>query len=147
MTDYENTVRIAIDPGKGGGIAIRDDNGEVRSYSMPETAHDLSALLRGVAALCDTMVVLERVHAMPRDGGVSAFHFGENYGMIQGVLAALQIPYRLVTPQQWQKKVGALPKEKADRKRALKAFAQQRYPHLKVTLKTADALAMLAVEF
>ena len=83
---------------------------------------------------------------MPHDGSAAAFAFGENVGEIRGVLAALGIPYRYVTPQQWQKKVGALPKDKKERKNALKSFAQERYPHLKVTLKTSDALALLAVE-
>lgn len=142
-------VQIAIDPGKNGGIAIRKPKGEVKAFSMPDTVHDLAELMHREADVvfgC-TLVVLERVHAMPTDGGSSAFSFGENFGGIQGVLAALNIPYKFVTPQQWQKKVGVLPKEKADRKRALKAFAQQRFPQIKVTLKTADALAMLAVEF
>lgn len=142
-------VRIAIDPGKSGGIAVRDAEGKVRVFAMPDTVHDLAELLywESGAIYGQVHAVLEKVHAMPTDGGSSAFSFGENFGAIQGVLAALQIPYGLVTPQQWQKKVGALPKEKADRKRALKAYAQQRYPHIKVTLKTADALAMLAVVF
>lgn len=143
------STQIAIDPGKNGGLAIRKGDGPVQAYAMPDTVHDLVALLRGSIDPLeyDLEAVLERVHAMPTDGGSSAFSFGENFGGIQGVLAALNIPYKFVTPQQWQKKVGALPKEKADRKRALKAFAQQRFPQIKVTLKTADALAMLAVEF
>lgn len=144
-------ICIAIDPGKNGGIAaITGAPSSARAFVMPSTVHDLALLLMDLAAadlLGDVQVVVERVHAMPTDGGVSAFSFGENFGMIQGVLAALLIPYRFVTPQQWQKKVGALPKDRAERKRALKAFAQQRFPRLNVTLKTADALAMLAVEF
>jgi crossover junction endodeoxyribonuclease RuvC len=143
-----SSIHIAIDPGKNGGIAVSTGCASTaRAYSMPGTAHDLAALLSDVSLLGDAEVVLEKVHAMPKDGGSSAFTFGENFGVIQGVLAALMIPYRFVTPQQWQKKVGALSKDKAERKRELKAFAQQRYPHIAVTLKTADALAMLAVEF
>lgn len=141
-----NEVFIAIDPGKNGGVAWCDAH-EAFAVPMPENPHELAELLRGLTVLAEhTDCVLERVHAMPRDGGSSAFAFGENYGRIQGVLAALKIPYRFVTPQAWQKKVGALPKDKKERKNALKAFAQQRYPHLQVTLKTSDALAMLAVE-
>lgn len=143
------STQIAIDPGKNGGLAIRKGDGPVQAYAMPDTVHDLVALLRSSIDPLEYELeaVLERVHAMPRDGGVSAFSFGENFGMLQGVLAALGVPYRFMTPQQWQKKVGALPKEKAERKRAIKAFSQQRYPKIKVTLKTADALAMFAVEF
>ena len=147
-----SNLLIAIDPGKNGGIAEAEFVGGVEimahAISMPETAHDLVEYLESIQQCSYDHVccVVERVHSMPQDGAASAFAFGENFGMLQGVLAAVKIPYRFVTPQQWQKKVGALPKDKAERKRALKAFAQQRYPKLKVTLKTADALAMLAVE-
>jgi hypothetical protein len=142
----KNDVFITIDPGKNGGIAWRNLD-ETSAVPMPESVHELSGILCGLIVFAaNADCVLERVHSMPHDGGRAAFSFGENYGQIQGVLAALKVPYRFVTPQQWQKKVGALPKEKPERKNALKAFAQQRFPHLKVTLKTADALAMLAVE-
>lgn len=46
---------------------------------------------------------LERVGAMPKQGVNSMFHFGENYGFIQGLLTAYSIPYELVTPQKWKK--------------------------------------------
>lgn len=145
----ENEVFIAIDPGKNGGIAWRDADRKVWAIAMPDTVHDLVDALRGICVRfpCVFMeCVVERVHAMPCDGSASAFAFGENFGALQGVLAALGIPYRFVTPQAWQKKVGALPREKKERKNALKAFAQQRHPHIQVTLKTSDALAMLTVE-
>lgn len=141
-------IFIAIDPGRNGGIAWHDLNG-VQAISMPDTVRDLVDALRGICigeVFSRIECVVERVHAMPHDGSAAAFAFGENVGEIHGVLAALGIPYRFVTPQQWQKKVGALPKDKKERKNALKAFAQERYPHLKVTLKTSDALAMLTVE-
>lgn len=144
MTD----VFIAIDPGKNGGVAWRSSGG-TDTVAMPQTPFELARLLRGLSIMAVNVdCVIERVHAMPGDGGSSAFTFGENFGQIQGVLAATGIPYRFVTPQTWQKKVGALPKDKAERKREIKAFALQRFPHLgnKITLKTADALAMLAVE-
>ena len=47
--------------------------------------------------------VLEKVNAMPGQGVVSMFNFGQNYGFIQGVLKAHEIPYELVTPQKWKK--------------------------------------------
>jgi hypothetical protein len=144
----DDAVFIAIDPGKNGGIAWKDKNG-VQAIAMPDTVLDLVDVLRGLCVRIPYLYmdcVIERVHAMPCDGSASAFAFGENFGVLQGVLATLGIPYRFVTPQVWQKKVGSLPKDKKERKNALKAFAQQRYPGIKVTLKTSDALAMLTVE-
>lgn len=145
-------IQIAIDPGKQGGVAARR-NGTIELYNMPETVHDIAELFRHITDdpfECGVSAVLENVHAMPRDGGVAAFSFGVNFGALQGVLAALRVPYKLVTPQQWQKKVGLLPAgadKKAERKRAIKAFAQRSCPDLKINLKTSDALAMLLVEF
>lgn len=46
---------------------------------------------------------LERAGAMPGQGVTSMFKFGENFGFIQGLLAAYSIPYELVTPQKWKK--------------------------------------------
>lgn len=46
---------------------------------------------------------LEKVGAMPGQGVTSMFHFGENYGYIQGLLESNSIPYELVTPQKWKK--------------------------------------------
>lgn len=50
--------------------------------------------------------VVEKVGAMPGQGVVSMFKFGENFGMIQGILQAFGIPYELVTPQKWKKEFG-----------------------------------------
>lgn len=134
---------ITIDPGKNGGVAYKQGSAGVQIAAMPETVHDFVDLIYhivGPFALAEC--VIERVHSMPHDSGRSAFSFGENFGMIQGVLAALGVSYRFITPQQWQKKLGALPADKAQRKRAIREVMQQRYPNLKVSLKTADALAM-----
>jgi crossover junction endodeoxyribonuclease RuvC len=46
---------------------------------------------------------IERVHALPRQGVTSSFSFGLSYGLARGVLAALQVPVSLVTPQEWKK--------------------------------------------
>lgn len=138
---------IAIDPGRSGGIAVKWPRGDVEAFRMPETVHDMAALFRELSGLPDDecRAVLENVHSMPHDGTSSAFAFGRNFGQIEGILAALAIPYELVAPTGWMKRVGSLPKVKAERKRALKAFAQRTYPNLKITLMTADALALLAV--
>ena len=75
----------------------------------------------------ETFCVLEKVHSMPGQGVSSSFSFGEGYGMWQGILATLGIPYELVTPQAWKKEMmaGMGIKEKgASRVRALELFPQ-----------------------
>lgn len=74
----------------------------------------------------------------PRQGITSTFTFGTGYGMILGILAALQIPYTLVTPQRWQKNLfkdlpGKDPKQKGQ------LFVSQRFPELKIKKNLIDA--------
>ena len=77
---------------------------------------------------------------MPKQGVVSVFTFGKNYGQWLGILASNGVPYKEVTPQTWMKYYGAMPKDKAKRKKHLKHLAQSLYPNIKITLKTADAV-------
>jgi crossover junction endodeoxyribonuclease RuvC len=59
------------------------------------------------------LVVIEKVGAMPKQGVASVFTFGYGFGVWIGALAALEIPYQLVTPQAWKKLLMAgEPKEK-----------------------------------
>jgi hypothetical protein len=73
------------------------------------------------------------------------FTFGANYGFWRGALQAAKIPFFEVMPKQWQKGLVSPKIKGADRKRALLQLAKERYPKIKVTLATADALLMLAV--
>ena len=96
-------IYIGIDPGKNGGIACMRDEGkqaEVFSYDDDVLIDNLEiAYNNDVNVIC----YLEQVHAMPKQGVSSTFNFGMNYGFIQGVLRAYNIPYELVTPQKWKK--------------------------------------------
>ena len=54
------------------------------------------------------------------------------------------IPHIFVAPQVWMKwLLTTVPKEKVERKNAIKAEVQRRVPGLKITLATSDALGML----
>jgi hypothetical protein len=162
---------IAIDPGgSSGGIAWRDEDGVVRAAAMPEGMPSQVDLLRGIAAslhVSDVLAVRENVGAyMPGNSGVSAATFAGHCAGLDYALYALGIPSgRPVAPQSWQKPSGwgvskhlpagyrDLPEGKAKKqahaaaKRAhkgeIKDAMQARHPHLRVTLATADALAIL----
>lgn len=59
-------------------------------------------------------VYVEKVNAMPGQSPNSMFNFGMGYGLWLGVLAALQIPYTLVTPQRWKREqMAGMGKEKS----------------------------------
>jgi hypothetical protein len=79
--------------------------------------------------------------------GAYMFTFGEGYGFLRGLLRGLGCVPRVVAPCRWQRPLGLgrakdFPSDRAW-KNALKAEAQRRFPHLRVTLKTADALLIL----
>ena len=93
-------IYIGIDPGKNGGIAIIDSDGVI---AFPFSEERLLIELDGIAQEYECICYLEHVHAMPNQGVSSTFNFGMNFGFIQGVLKAYEIPYELVTPQKWKK--------------------------------------------
>lgn len=139
---------IAIDPGKSGGLAVSLEAGSVFASPCPETDRDRFELLEDVMSWVadrEVLCVIEKVHAMPGQGVTSMFTFGMGYGGWLMALTALKIPFIEVTPQAWMKKFGALPKEKKERKLAIKDRMQKKYPHIKVTLNVADALAIMDV--
>jgi crossover junction endodeoxyribonuclease RuvC len=101
---------LGIDPGLSGALAIVHDGG-VTFEPMPtiEGHLDLAALKSWISFHSDSFdfAYLEQVHSMPKQGVASSFKFGRVYGAVEGMLAALGIPYELVTPQRWQKMIYA----------------------------------------
>ena len=95
---------IGIDPGKGGALAVLKEDGSSIIYPFSEEGYkEVLADLSVENFQCRAKCCLEHVNAMPGNGGVSMFHFGENFGFIQGLLTAYDIPYELVRPQKWKK--------------------------------------------
>lgn len=102
---------IGIDPGLDGAIACLTDKG-IRLYPMPTIkldkgrqvdAYQLAAALQIEALTGDRCyVILEKVHAMPKQGVTSMFNFGMSYGICLGVIGGLGLSHRLVRPQEWQ---------------------------------------------
>ena len=48
-------------------------------------------------------VIIERVSAMPGQGVTSMFNFGQTFGSIKGICAALNLPIFFVRPAKWKK--------------------------------------------
>jgi hypothetical protein len=148
---------IAIDPGKRGGIATHyaPEPGALpqpdilSQHRMPETIADLETIVRAESRNDSAVAYVEHVQGFAGDGrpGFHMFSLGENFGAIQGILAAHRVRTVLVRPQKWQKffALGTRSACKSDNewKNKLKAEAQRRFPQLNVTLATADALLLL----
>ncbi len=106
---------IGIDPGLSGAIAILENNKVLNVFDMPVMAEgkknkrqlnsaQLVKLLReNISKDDETAVVVEQVNAMPGQGVTSMFNFGQTFGAIKGVCAALELPIFFVRPSKWKK--------------------------------------------
>ena len=93
---------LGIDPGTSGAIALLDETVvSCLSFFDKDVIIDMLDFLSHEQV--KTKCCLEQVHAMPKQGTVSMFHFGENFGWLQGVLDMAGIEYTLVPPQKWKK--------------------------------------------
>lgn len=109
---------MGIDPGNKGAVAILTAAGElVEVWDMPTlevkvgkaTKTRISAqLLAHELRNWDNVLRchMEAVSSSPQMGVSSAFAFGEGFGVVKGVLAALQIPLVLVPPAKWKRDMG-----------------------------------------
>ena len=143
-------MRLAIDPGASGGIASEEDSGGIRTWPMPANADMLCVLARIAGGLSETKVAyLEALvkhtgWAMPASAMAV---YAANWGRCEGILTALGYKIVIVQPKRWQKEVGlsrAKKESKTAWKNRLKVEAKNRFPNADVTLKTADALLILA---
>ena len=106
---------IGIDPGLSGGIAILEDSKVKMLFDMPVMSDGkknkrqlnsalLAQLIRdNIKNVEDTAIVVEQVNAMPGQGVTSMFNFGQTFGAIKGVCAALGLPIFFVRPSKWKK--------------------------------------------
>lgn len=133
-------IFIGIDPGASGGIAgLNYDGHVVEALKMPQTERDIydyvGSFTGGNGESCKALI--EKVHAMPKQGVSSTFKFGVGYGGLRMALVGHGIPFEDATPQKWQAFMGCL--TRGD-KNVSKAKAQMLWPRLKVTHAIADAL-------
>ena len=51
----------------------------------------------------EVVIVVEQVNAMPGQGVTSMFNFGQTFGALKGICAALELPIFFVRPSKWKK--------------------------------------------
>ena len=136
---------LTIDPGGSGGFALVCNDGTVEAYPMPEGMTAQIDAIRSMAVANPGLVaIMEKVgFHRPGNSAVSTAKFARRCGHLEAALYSAKIPFEEVAPCTWMKALGALPADKTARKNAIKETVARRFPHLKVTLKTADALGML----
>lgn len=143
---------IAIDPGKSGGFAWRDEDGNPQCCSMPDTEGDVLDLICKLRVERHVVAVVEEVggYCGKASPGSAMFNFGRGFGFMLGALMALGFSVVMVRPQKWQKhfSLGKASQcaSSTEWKNKLKSEAQRRFPTCKVTLATADALLIMAAQ-
>ena len=116
----------AIDPGLTGAVAFYfPEQDAISVYDMPVVDKDVDAasLAEMLRRLKPDFAVVEKVSSRPGEGVSSAFKFGSGWGIVRGVIAALGVPMRLVTPQRWKKSMGL----DADKEKS-RAMALRKWP-------------------
>jgi hypothetical protein len=156
-------VCVGIDPGKTGAVAYVSDGGAPNVDSLPvvgstkgRTRYDphafASLLIRLSKNLAISIVTVEQLHALPRTmgGGIANYARGEAMGVIW-TLAALQIPFQLVSPQRWQAAMLAGAEGKDTKQRALVAakrlFPMVDWSQISARWRSGAADALLLAEY
>lgn len=111
---------LGIDPGqKGGIVALGQRTGRiVQKFPMPKEPPRLASFLSSHTIV---MAWIEKAQAYPRQGIRSTFNYGTHFGMLQGMLIALRIPFALVSPRTWQKEMFFKTTHKCPKAKALAA--------------------------
>lgn len=141
-------VTIGIDNGISGALAAyNSETSEVEVVVMPivsvktakgnKNQYDIPAIVawfRQKMSMDVTlnphlkMVVLEKAQPFPGQGAVSMFSIGRGFGTMEGILVALGLPFVVIHPKTWQKKMfEGMPH--ADTKQASIMTAQRLFPN------------------
>ena len=103
-------IIIGIDPGVSGAISILEDKKVIKVFDMPTMidgkknkrqvngSQVTNIIKENLYNNKETIVVVEQVNAMPGQGVTSMFNFGQSFGVIKGVCAALSLPIYFVRP-------------------------------------------------
>ena len=128
---------IGIDPGISGSICFFQDGKILDVVEMPIMTEGKknkkqvngSQIFNEILKRTENIdkknikVVIEQVSAMPGQGVTSMFNFGQSFGVLKGICAALKIPVHFVRPAKWKKHFNLINSEKdASRTKVIEAF-------------------------
>jgi len=109
-------IIFGIDPGVSGAISVLRNKEVLEVFEMPTMIDGKknkkqvngSALTNIIMNTIDfkneeVVIVVEHVNAMPGQGVTSMFNFGQSFGVIKGICAALKLPIHFIRPTKWKK--------------------------------------------
>ena len=128
---------IGIDPGISGALCFMEQGKIVEVIDMPSMAdgkknkkqvngsqvfNEISRHVKG-KNLGNIKVIIEHVSAMPGQGVTSMFNFGQSFGILKGVCAAMSLSMYFVRPAKWKKYFNLINSSKdASRTKAIEIF-------------------------
>ena len=131
---------IGIDPGINGAICFFKKGEILDVIDMPTMAegkknkrqingqqifNEISSRIKNHSDE-NIKVVVEKVSAMPGQGVTSMFNFGQSFGVIKGICAAMQLPIYFVHPAKWKKHFDLINSQKdASRTKAIEIFPRK----------------------
>ena len=113
----------AIDPGLKGAIALLYGDSTLYVYDMPILDKEVNgaAVYALFTEFLPRHIYIEAQNSYLM-GRTSAFNFGQQMGVLKGVMAAMKIPYTGVTPATWKKYYGLSRDKDASRSTAIRLF-------------------------
>ena len=153
-------IIIGIDPGINGAISIIENKKIIEVYDTPtmidgkknkrqingaQVTNIFKERLNGEK---EVVVGVEHVNAMPGQGVTSMFNFGQSFGVIKGICAALNLPIYFVRPAKWKKHFNLIKTNKdASRTKVIEVYPEiSSKLHRKKDSNRADAI-LIALYF
>ena len=128
-------IIFGIDPGISGAICVLKKGKILEVYEMPTMidgkknkrqvngAEVTNIFLKDLNNEDKAKVVVEHVTAMPGQGVTSMFNFGQSFGVLKGICAALKLPIYFVRPVKWKKSFNLIKTNKdASRTKVIEIF-------------------------
>ena len=153
-------IIIGIDPGISGAISVLENKKILEVYDTPtmidgkknkrqiNSAQVTNIIKERLKDGKEVIVVVEHVNAMPGQGVTSMFNFGQSFGVIKGICAALGLPIYFVRPLKWKKHFNLIKTNKdASRTKVIEAYPEiSSKLHRKKDSNRADAI-LIALYF
>ena len=151
---------IGIDPGISGAICFFEGGQIKEIIDMPtmadgkknkrqiNSAQVTNIIKERLYEEKEVVVVVEHVNAMPGQGVTSMFNFGQSFGVIKGICAALGLPIHFVRPTKWKKHFNLIKTNKdASRTKVIEIYPEiSSKLHRKKDSNRADAI-LIALYF
>jgi len=128
-------IIFGVDPGLSGAICVLKEGKILEVYEMPTMidgkknkrqvigAEVTNIFLKDLNNKYKAKVVVEHVTAMPGQGVTSMFNFGQSFGVLKGICAALKLPIYFVRPVKWKKHFNLIKTNKdASRTKVIEIF-------------------------